>query len=212
MALKYCAGCGENVETFIKLRREYETPTEEEACIYCDMTIEEVSHEAPPAVGTILLSEDSPMMREMLKDAIIQNRLASEVLTSTQGADFLTQFTRMAIEKKELSMVVLDVSMPVFNGVNAAIALRAVEKAFKGKPTPIMFFTAHRCDENFKKLLAYCRPALYLNKGSSSTPDALAGRISHVFIQLGKTRARMDGLKKEESRGSSNRGDASAGI
>ena len=202
MGLKYCAGCGENVETFIKLRREYENPVEEESCIYCDMTIEDASHEDdPPAVGTILLSEDSLMMREMLKDVIIQNRLAGEVITSTQGADFLTQFTRMAIEKKELSMVVLDVTMPIFNGVNAAIALRAVEKAFKLKSTPIMFFTAHRCDENFKKLLAYCRPALYLNKGSSSTPDALSGRISHVFIQLGKARAKMKDLKKEESLG-----------
>ena len=205
MGLKYCAGCGENVETFIKLRREYENPVEEESCIYCDMTIEDASHEDdPPAVGTILLSEDSLMMREMLKDVIIQNRLASEVITSTQGADFLTQFTRMAIEKKELSMVVLDVTMPIFNGVNAAIALRAVEKAFKEKPVPIMFFTAHRCDENFKKLLAYCRPALYLNKGSSSTPDALSGRISHVFIQLGKARAKMKDSKKEESMGSLN--------
>ena len=199
MNLKYCAACGENVETFITLRTEYESPTEEECCIHCEMTIEDHSQEPQEhqtSVGTILLSDDSPMMREMLKDVIIENRLANEVVTSTQGADFLTQFTRMAIEKKELSMVVLDVTMPVFNGVNAAIALRAVEKAFKSKPTPIMFFTAHKCEENFKKLLAYCRPALYLNKGSSSTPDELSGRISHVFIQLDKAISKMNSSKK----------------
>lgn len=199
MKLKYCAACGENVETFVKLRTEYESPTEEECCIHCEMTIEEASpepEEHQTSVGTILLSDDSPMMREMLKDVIIQNRLAHEVVTSTQGADFLTQFTEMAIEKKELSMVVLDVTMPIFNGVNAAIALRAVEKAFKIKPTPIMFFTAHKCEDSFKKLLAYCRPALYLNKGSSSSPDELAGRISNVFIQLDKAISKMSASKK----------------
>ena len=197
MDLKYCAGCGENVETFTNLRIDSENVVDEECCIHCDMSIEDLSQEQLTAVGTVLLSEDSPMMREMLKDVIIDHRLAKEVVTSKQGADFLTQFTRMAIEKKEVSMVVLDVTMPLFGGVNAAIALRAVENAFKIKPTPIMFFTAHKCDERFKKLLYYCKPALYLNKGSSSTPEALSGRISNVFVQLGKARTRME-IKRRE--------------
>lgn len=192
MDLKYCPGCGENVETFIKLQIDSDNLADVQCCIHCDMRIEDISQERPTVVGTVMLSEDSPMMREMLKDAIINNHLAKEVVTSKQGADFLSQFTGMAIEKKEVSMVVLDVTMPIFNGVNAAIALRAVEKAFKIKPTPIMFFTAHKCDERFKKLLHYCKPALYLNKGSSSTPEALSGRISKVFLQLGKARTGME--------------------
>ena len=192
MDLKYCAGCGENVETFTKLRMDSENVVDEECCIHCDMRIEDLSQEQPTALGTVLLSDDSLMMREMLTDVIINDHLAREVVTSKQGAEFLTQFTSMTIEKKEVSMVVLDVTMPLFGGVNAAIALRAVERAFKIKPTPIMFFTAHKCDERFKKLLQYCKPALYLNKGSSSTPEALSGRISDVFIQLGKARTRME--------------------
>ena len=190
MDLKYCAGCGENVETFTSLRMDNENAVDEERCIHCDMRMEDLSHEQPTALGIVLLSDDSLMMREMLTDVIINNRLAREVVTSKQGAEFLTQFTRMTIERKEVSMVVLDVTMPLFGGVNAAIALRAVEKAFKIKPTPIMFFTANKCDERFKKLLHYCKPALYLNKGISSTPEALSGRISNVFVQLGKARTR----------------------
>ena len=198
MDLKYCAGCGENVETFTKLRVDSENVVDEECCIHCDMRIEDLSQEQPTALGTVLLSDDSLMMREMLTDVIINDHLAREVVTSKQGADFLTQFTRMAIEKKEVSMVVLDVTMPLFGGVNAAIALRAVERAFKIKPTPIMFFTAHKCDEKFKKLLHYCKPALYLNKGSSSTPEALSGRISNVFVQLGKARTKVERKNWEE--------------
>ena len=198
MDLKYCAGCGEDVETFTKLRVDSENVVDEECCIHCDMRIEDLSQEQPTALGTVLLSDDSLMMREMLTDVIINDHLAREVVTSKQGADFLTQFTRMTIEKKEVSMVVLDVTMPLFGGVNAAIALRAVERAFKIKATPIMFFTAHKCDEGFKKLLHYCKPALYLNKGSSSTPEALSGRISNVFVQLGKARTKVERKNWEE--------------
>ncbi len=184
MGEKYCSGCGENVETYIDLQTEGTELVERESCVFCGMAVEDVPHEEEVTAGTILLSDDSPMMREMLADAIMESKLAEEVVASDHGAHFLTDFTTMAIEKKPVSLLVLDVSMPVFNGVNAAIAVRAVEKSFKMRPTPIMFFTAHKCDDSFKKVLNYCRPALYLNKGSSASPAELTARVSRVIRQL----------------------------
>jgi len=33
-------------------------------------------------------------------------------------------------------------------------------------------------------VLTYCKPAEYINKGASSTPDELASRIKQVTIKL----------------------------
>ena len=64
--------------------------------------------------------------------------------------------------------------MPVVNGVNAAIAMRAIEKGYDlKKPIPILFFTAKQCDETFKKVLSYTTPAKYINKGTGTSPDPL---------------------------------------
>ena len=62
--------------------------------------------------------------------------------------------------------------------------MRAIEKALNINPTPILFFTAYKCDENFKKIFSFCEPAKYVNKGVSSTPDQLASRIAQVVERL----------------------------
>lgn len=74
--------------------------------------------------------------------------------------------------------------MPILNGVNAAIAMRAAEKGLDIRPVPILFFTARKCDENFPKVLDYCKPAQYVNKGVSSTPELLASRVTQVVKML----------------------------
>ena len=74
--------------------------------------------------------------------------------------------------------------MQILNGVNAAIAMRAVEKGLGLQPIPILFFTGQKCDENFQKVLDYCKPAQYVNKGVNSTPELLASRVTEVIKML----------------------------
>ena len=184
---KFCPSCGENVDTFIVERgknTETQKTIEQECCIFCGMLVEEAPAGNLARVNTILVADDSAMIRALLKDVITENKLSNKVETCDHGADFITVFTRMLRENDPAALIVLDVAMPVLNGVNAAIAARAIEKSFAQKPAPIMFFTAQRCDENFKKVLAFCKPALYLNKASSSTPDELFSRVDRVVKQL----------------------------
>ncbi len=186
---KFCPSCGENVDTFVVERGpklETSKPIEQECCIFCGMLVVEIPGDKLTPVDTILVADDSAMIRALLKDVITDNKLASNVVTCDHGADFITVFTRKLIEKNPAALIVLDVAMPILNGVNAAIAARAIEKCFAQKPTPIMFFTAQKCDENFKKVLSFCKPALYLNKASSSTPDELSSRIGKVVKHLMK--------------------------
>ena len=182
--MKYCPACGKDVNTYSSLNFDSDSPGEAECCIHCGMAIEDSEEVNVPHVETIIMAEDSIMMREVLKDIFIENRMAEKVISCDDGAEFITTATNLLIEKRGASLVVLDVSMPKLNGINAAIALRSIEKSFVVNPAPILFFTAHLCDDTFKKILAYCKPAYYLNKGAKSNPEELSSRINEVIKKL----------------------------
>jgi len=75
--------------------------------------------------------------------------------------------------------------MPVLNGFNAAIALRAIEEGFGlTKSTPILFFSAQPCDEKAKKVLQFVGRAIYVNKVSSPNLAELASRVQQVLVNL----------------------------
>lgn len=177
---KFCPSCGEDVETYTIDRMG----AKELLCIHCGMILEDLAHKKVIPAEMVIAADDSPMIVELLKDVMVKGSLANEVVGCHDGVDFLSTFTRIIKEENPVSLVVLDVLMPLLNGVNAAIAMRAVEKGLQIHPVPILFFTALKCDENFQKVLTYCKPAEYINKGASSTPDQLASRIKQVTIKL----------------------------
>ena len=185
-AMRFCPSCGENVDTYIleRMGDSFGEIEEEYCCVHCGIKVyDSCQREIKPA-DSILVSDDSSMIRGLLHDLLIENNLSKKVVSSRDGSDFITLFSKSISEKLPFSLVVLDVAMPVLNGINAAIAMRAIEKALNMNPTPILFFTASKCDENFKKVLSYCNPAQYVNKGVSSTPDLLASRIGRVVKYL----------------------------
>ena len=182
----FCPSCGENVDTYV-LEREGESfgeVEEEIRCTHCNMYVHDPCKKKIKAAKSILISEDSSMIRELMGDVLISKNLSKKVVTSKDGSEFITVFSKAIREKAPFSLVLLDVGMPVLNGIHAAIAIRAIEKALDMKPTPILFFTAYKCDENFKKVLTHCKNAKYVNKGVSSTPDLLASRIAQVVERL----------------------------
>lgn len=177
---KFCPSCGENVETYTVDR----VGTKETLCIHCGMIVDGLEAIEVPRGNLVMVADDSPMIREILKDVFISGSLAEEVIGCRDGYDFLSTFAGKMKEHKPVALIVLDVNMPILNGVNAAIAIRALEKGFELQPVPILFFTAQKCDENFQKVLNYCKPAQYVNKGVSSTPDQLASRVTQVAKML----------------------------
>jgi CheY-like chemotaxis protein len=190
---QYCPSCGEYVDTYsvdrggVVGQGGVVTATdrhEDVCCIFCGMIVEDKAKDEVMPAKSILICDDSAMIRELLSDVLRNNNLSEKVVASSDGSDFITLFSKNVSEKTPFSLVVLDVAMPILNGINAAIAMRAIEKALQMKATPILFFTAHKCDDNFKKVLSFCKPALYINKGVSSTPDQLGARIGHVSEQL----------------------------
>ena len=190
---KYCPYCGEEVETFVML-------TEGEEQLHCFICSSPLAEEAPAAAAfkaleTILVAEDSAVFREVLKDKLVEKDLTKNAVMAGNGEEFLTIFTNRLFRSQPISLCILDIRMPVFNGVNAAMALRSIEKGFeRPRKTPILFFSTLKCDDALKEVLRFTTPSRYINKGASDSPDELADRLVEVIQRLitegGKTARR----------------------
>lgn len=144
---------------------------------------EDVESGQPP-LQTVMTVEDSTLISAILNEMLVLGGLTRRVIPCKNGYEFLARYIRERQARTNLGLVVMDVKMPVLNGVIAAAAMRAHEKAHQLEPVPILFFTSKRCDSVFRKVLLHCAPAMYINKGTSESPEHLQDRIGKVIRQL----------------------------
>ncbi len=140
-----------------------------------------VDPNAPPALENILMADDSQMIRDLLKDVISGIRITKNLQAFENGAEFIKAFTRALAGKTPPNIVILDLEMPVMDGVTAARLMRAQEIQHNVSKVPIVFFSAKKIDEKFRAQLEQCNPASYLNKGNDMSPELLSGRIYQVI-------------------------------
>ena len=178
----YCPSCGQDVETFVMLQEG----DERHFCFLCSSPLSETRELEPmKTLDTILMADDSAVFREVLRDKLSEKNVAKNVIMSGNGEEILTLFTNRLFKKQPISLVILDIRMPVFNGVNAAMAIRGVEKGFEARRrVPILFFSSVVCDDTLREVLKYCSPARYINKGSGASPDEVAQRLYEVVCHM----------------------------
>jgi CheY-like chemotaxis protein len=206
---RYCLCCGENVE-FNRIERDGRL---EYTCIYCGFPlsaeettltagIEEGEGAAPskteieaPSPGEpekagesyILIAEDSKYTRKIIQDLLIEKRFADHILAFENGLELTTAYSRLISEGKMVEVVILDINMPVMDGITAAKTLRSIESQKRIPYVPIAFFSAVKADENLRTQMEILAPANYLNKGSDPDPDKLAERVEKLisyFLQI----------------------------
>jgi len=177
----YCPSCGEDVSTFVVFEGEGES----KCCFQCGMNLSAAASRNARILDYMLVAEDSLVFREVLKDKVEELGIAKEVGLAGNGEEFLETFTQRAFAKKPLSVAVLDIRMPGMNGMNAAMALRAIERGLgKKKPVPILFFSSLKCDDTLREVFKRCAPARYINKGNATSPDELSDRLVEVINRL----------------------------
>jgi CheY-like chemotaxis protein len=177
----YCPSCGEEVDTFLML----DGADESHHCFFCGVRLTGEKPVAQKSLETMLVAEDSAVFREVLQDRILEMGIAREVECADNGEEFITLFTRRLLKKLPVSVAVMDIRMPQMNGINAAMALRAIEKGMGvKKPTPILFFSSVKCDDNLKQVFQHCAPARYINKGNADSPEQLTDRLLQVLGRL----------------------------
>ena len=178
-AVAFCQGCGESVET----HRVVAEGRIERRCVYCGLVLD-ARDAAIATVDRAITVDDSPLLRDVLSDLLVERGLARAVTACRDGSEFLETFTESLVKRRPPGFLVLDVQMPIINGVHAALGARAVERGFAQAPIPIVFFSVAKCDENFRRVLQRCAPAGYLNKDTAPTPQAIGDRLSAILRRM----------------------------
>lgn len=122
----------------------------------------------------ILVADDDPSIREIL--AIQLTRLGYEVHVAADGQETLEAY---AAEKPDL--VILDVLMPLLDGLRVCRKIRALEKKSGGR-VPVLFLTAR--DTRHDKTSA----ALSGGDDFVAKPVSLQELRERVELALGKAR------------------------
>jgi len=135
---------------------------------------------------SIVISEDSPTLRQLLKIVLQQHGIGREVLLTQNGEEFVQTVIERFAGRAEVNLAILDLEMPVLNGQVAAIVLRAAERAFKvARKTPILFFSRRTRDQEFERLLQASQPAGYVNKGEGfDSHGQFARRLTEELARL----------------------------
>ena len=82
------------------------------------------------------------------------------------GEALLTEFTRNVRNEHLPGLIILEINMPVMNGINTALCLRSLERGANiSEKTPILFFTNRELDETFRKVIRFVEPAKFLPIG-----------------------------------------------
>lgn len=186
----YCPSCGEKVEYFVMLSEGDEI----KHCSVCGLILhdgaeaEAGGEEEEVALKTlqhVVAAEDSTALLKTVSRMLTDKKITKSIDACKNGEEFVTTVVDRVKNNNAISLAILDVNMPILNGINAAVIFRAIEKGYsKKRPTPILFFTSYKCDDTFKKVLKYCKPAKYINKGTGSSPEEFAERLYQVIHQL----------------------------
>lgn len=136
----------------------------------------------------ILLADDSKLMRKMIKDLLVEKDLALRILDFENGLEITSAFAKLVSEEQITdAAIIIDINMPVMDGISAAKFIRNIESQ-KGMPhLPMAFFSSVKADENLRNLLVELAPANYVNKASDPDPDKLAERVEQLlayFMQM----------------------------
>jgi len=190
---KYCLCCGEEVPYNTIVREE----RNEETCQYCGFILgveKKEDREQPSASGgsggetgsadCILLAEDSPLTREIIKAMLLQRKLTKSVQAFSDGQQLVTGFTKRLTGRAPVNLIILDLQMPIMDGITAARIIRGLEEKYKITRVPLLFFSADKCDDSLKKQMALYSPAIYLNKGSDTDPEILLDRIDQLMAYI----------------------------
>lgn len=158
----HCEACGEGVAGYeVNLGGVTEV-----RCLSCGLPLERRPQGSVDRFRRVLVADDSAFFTQGLESFLLSRRLAGEVLLARDGAEAVEKATGALRDRKPVSLAILDFLMPRLNGLHAAMALRAVERAFGSHRCAIVFLSSRRIDEGFKPILDELKPAYYVNKGA----------------------------------------------
>ena len=181
---KYCMCCDEDVSYHSIIREE----NREISCDFCGFVLDVVQDDhIITKISCIVTADDSELIRDLMKTQLQESGMAKEILVFPDGQQAVTMISKKFSEGTPVDCIILDLEMPVMNGISAARIIRSLEERFQISPTtPLIFFSSLTCSEDLKKKLSLFSPASYINKGNGSDPDQLLKRVKQLVGLLVK--------------------------
>jgi CheY-like chemotaxis protein len=180
---RYCLCCDEQVPCGVVSR----SGRREVTCNYCGFILD-VTNLAETRVveskGCVLVADDSRYTRKIIEELIAEQKFSSEVMSFENGLDLTTAYSKLLGERTPVEVAIIDLNMPVMDGITAARTVRTLEAQNKAPYAPIVFFSTEKADDNLKEQMQSLEPAYYVNKGNDPDPDKLAARVEYLLGYL----------------------------
>ena len=180
---KYCLCCNEEVPFSTVTRDERIEVT----CIYCGFTLDvKIVQEPqkPAEKGHALIADDSKYTRKIIEELLKEKEYSEHVQSFENGLMLISAYSKLLSEKQPVDIAIVDLNMPVMDGLTAARMMRSLEAQNSSRAVPIIFFSAEKTDDNLKKQMETLGHANYMNKGTEPDPDALAARVEMLISYL----------------------------
>ena len=176
---KYCLCCDEQVPFSVIERHD----KKEERCIHCGFVLD-IQNTKPLRIniekGHALIADDSKYTRKMIEELLREKNYSGHIESFENGTDLVSAYAKLLSEKKGVDVAIIDLNMPIMDGLKAAMTLRTLEVQKNVSNVPIVFFSGVKADKDLKRMLEELNPAVYLNKSTDPDPDKLAKRIEEL--------------------------------
>jgi CheY-like chemotaxis protein len=176
---KYCLCCDEQVP-FSVIER---LGKKEIKCDYCGFVLDV---QKPPDLGKsgergyALIADDSKYTRRIIEDILKEKHFPGRIESFENGAALISAYAKLLSEKKPVAVAIIDLNMPLMDGLTAAATLRTFESQKNAGRVPIVFFSGEKADEDLKRKMEELAPAIYVNKATDPDPDKLAKRVEEL--------------------------------
>jgi CheY-like chemotaxis protein len=134
--------------------------------------------------GDILVAEDSKLLLQLLRDALLAHGIGSNVHACSDGEQLIAEVQQRLREHQDTALYILDIVMPKIGGIEAAKQIRALEVQYMAKTAPILFYSSREQDPEIKAALGTCWPSRYVQKKQGARADSLALHVVHLLDDM----------------------------
>lgn len=178
----YCPRCNKDVEV-IEVSMGTRGGGATLRCAECGAVLAEKDEKSPDErlkLTRVITAGYSDIQNDLIIAALVRNQYADVLEGCSSGEELLVKTTNLLYKRAAPKLLMLEVNMPIMNGINAALCLRSIEKGISASKIPILFFTQKPLDEMFTKAIKFLTPAKYVPLPPNVDIETFRKRVDQI--------------------------------